>query len=97
MRRTSTDGSKRDHGQRDRSKRDRHKRVQGRSMEGTRTQRTRAMGEFRVSTSCFALVTEELARGWMSLAGAMGVIPSWSSSWSPLGPRSSRTATCPAW
>jgi alkylation response protein AidB-like acyl-CoA dehydrogenase len=26
----------------------------------------------RVSTACFALVTEELARGWMSLAGAMG-------------------------
>ena len=25
-----------------------------------------------VSTSCFARVTEELARGWMSLAGAMG-------------------------
>ncbi|MGH3318574.1 MAG: acyl-CoA dehydrogenase family protein [Streptosporangiaceae bacterium] len=25
-----------------------------------------------VSTSCFALVTAELARGWMSLAGAMG-------------------------
>ncbi|GAA4134354.1 acyl-CoA dehydrogenase family protein [Actinomadura keratinilytica] len=25
-----------------------------------------------VSTSCFVLVTEELARGWMSLAGAMG-------------------------
>lgn len=25
-----------------------------------------------VSTSCYALVTEELARGWMSLAGAMG-------------------------
>jgi alkylation response protein AidB-like acyl-CoA dehydrogenase len=25
-----------------------------------------------VSTQCFALVTEELARGWMSLAGAMG-------------------------
>ena len=25
-----------------------------------------------VSTPCFALVTEELARGWMSLAGAMG-------------------------
>jgi alkylation response protein AidB-like acyl-CoA dehydrogenase len=25
-----------------------------------------------VSTTCFALVTEELARGWMSLAGAMG-------------------------
>jgi isovaleryl-CoA dehydrogenase len=29
-------------------------------------------GDARVSTSCFALVTEELARGWMSLAGAMG-------------------------
>ena len=25
-----------------------------------------------VSTPCFALITEELARGWMSLAGAMG-------------------------
>jgi alkylation response protein AidB-like acyl-CoA dehydrogenase len=29
-------------------------------------------GDVRVSTSCYALVTEELARGWMSLAGAMG-------------------------
>ncbi len=29
-------------------------------------------GEFEVSTSCYALVTEELARGWMSLAGAYG-------------------------
>jgi len=29
-------------------------------------------GEVRVSTPCYALVTEELARGWMSLAGAMG-------------------------
>jgi len=29
-------------------------------------------GEALVSTSCYALVTEELARGWMSLAGAMG-------------------------
>ncbi|MGF7239166.1 MAG: acyl-CoA dehydrogenase family protein [Frankia sp.] len=29
-------------------------------------------GEFSVSTSCYALVTEELARGWMSLAGAFG-------------------------
>ena len=29
-------------------------------------------GEAHVSTSCYALVTEELARGWMSLAGAMG-------------------------
>ena len=28
--------------------------------------------EAHVSTSCYALVTEELARGWMSLAGAMG-------------------------
>ncbi len=29
-------------------------------------------GEAQVSASCYALVTEELARGWMSLAGAMG-------------------------
>ncbi|QFY07595.1 acyl-CoA dehydrogenase [Nonomuraea phyllanthi] len=29
-------------------------------------------GEVGVSTPCYALVTEELARGWMSLAGAMG-------------------------
>jgi len=29
-------------------------------------------GDVQVSTSCYALITEELARGWMSLAGAMG-------------------------
>lgn len=29
-------------------------------------------GHVRVSTPCYAMVTEELARGWMSLAGAMG-------------------------
>jgi alkylation response protein AidB-like acyl-CoA dehydrogenase len=29
-------------------------------------------GESEVSTSCYALVTEEIARGWMSLAGAFG-------------------------
>jgi alkylation response protein AidB-like acyl-CoA dehydrogenase len=29
-------------------------------------------GEAPVSTSCYAMVTEELARGWMSLAGAVG-------------------------
>ncbi len=29
-------------------------------------------GDGRVSAPCYALVTEELARGWMSLAGAMG-------------------------
>ena len=29
-------------------------------------------GAARVSMPCYALVTEELARGWMSLAGAMG-------------------------
>ncbi len=29
-------------------------------------------GEFAVSTRCYALVAEELARGWMSLAGAFG-------------------------
>jgi alkylation response protein AidB-like acyl-CoA dehydrogenase len=31
-----------------------------------------ANGGSGVSTRCFALVTEELSRGWMSLAGAMG-------------------------
>ena len=29
-------------------------------------------GSGKVSTACYVLVTEELARGWMSLAGAMG-------------------------
>jgi alkylation response protein AidB-like acyl-CoA dehydrogenase len=29
-------------------------------------------GDAAVSTACYALVTEELARGWMSLAGAFG-------------------------
>jgi alkylation response protein AidB-like acyl-CoA dehydrogenase len=29
-------------------------------------------GDVRVSTPCFVRVTEQLARGWMSLAGAMG-------------------------
>jgi alkylation response protein AidB-like acyl-CoA dehydrogenase len=29
-------------------------------------------GEVKVSTPCYALVCEELARGWMSLTGAMG-------------------------
>lgn len=29
-------------------------------------------GSFAVSTRCYALVAEELARGWMSLAGAFG-------------------------
>lgn len=29
-------------------------------------------GESHVSTACFALVAEELARGWMSLSGAFG-------------------------
>jgi alkylation response protein AidB-like acyl-CoA dehydrogenase len=29
-------------------------------------------GEAQVSAQCYAAVTEELARGWMSLAGAMG-------------------------
>jgi alkylation response protein AidB-like acyl-CoA dehydrogenase len=32
----------------------------------------RPYGDFAVSTPCYALVTEELARGWMSLAGAFG-------------------------
>ncbi len=29
-------------------------------------------GESQVSVSCYAAITEELSRGWMSLAGAMG-------------------------
>ena len=29
-------------------------------------------GDFAVSARCYALVTEEIARGWMSLAGAFG-------------------------
>ena len=29
-------------------------------------------GDVQVSMPCFAMITEELARGWMSLAGAMG-------------------------
>src|SRR6476620_5998474 len=29
-------------------------------------------GEVSVTAPCYAAVTEELARGWMSLAGAMG-------------------------
>ncbi len=29
-------------------------------------------GDARVSTPCYARITEELSRGWMSLAGAMG-------------------------
>jgi alkylation response protein AidB-like acyl-CoA dehydrogenase len=32
----------------------------------------RPWGEAHVSAQCYAAVTEELARGWMSLAGAMG-------------------------
>jgi alkylation response protein AidB-like acyl-CoA dehydrogenase len=32
----------------------------------------RPWGEAQVSTPCYAAVTEELARGWMTLAGAMG-------------------------
>ena len=32
----------------------------------------RPWGDGHVSMPCYALVTEELARGWMSLAGAMG-------------------------
>ena len=29
-------------------------------------------GDFAVSARCYAQVTEEIARGWMSLAGAFG-------------------------
>lgn len=36
-------------------------------------------GDAPVSTPCYVLVTEELARGWMSLAGAMGGHTVWPS------------------
>ena len=32
----------------------------------------RPYGDVQVSMPCYAMITEELARGWMSLAGAMG-------------------------
>lgn len=54
-------------------------------------------GETRVSTPCYTLVTEELARGWMSLAGARGATPSSPSCSCCTGPRSRRPATCPGW
>ena len=53
--------------------------------------------ESAVSARCFALVTAELARGWMSLAGAMGghsVVPPCSRA---SVPRRSRSAGCRGW
>ena len=55
-------------------------------------------GDVAVSTPCYALVTEELARGWMSLAGAMGghtvVVQAAARA---TAPRSRRSATCRGW
>ena len=54
-------------------------------------------GEVSVSTPCYAAVTEELARGWMSLAGAMGGHTVVAKLLVAYGTGSSRTATCRGW
>ena len=55
-------------------------------------------GETQVSAQCYAAVTEELARGWMSLAGAMGghtVVAKLHHR--PTARGRSRTTTCRGW
>jgi len=54
-------------------------------------------GDARVSTPCYALVTEELSRGWMSLAGAMGGHTVVAKLILTTAPRIRRTRTCRAW
>ena len=54
-------------------------------------------GEAAVSTPCYAQVTEELARGWMSLAGAIGGHSVISYLLARSAPTSSSAPTCPAW
>ena len=54
-------------------------------------------GEAQVSTPCYARITEELARGWMSLAGAMGGHTVVAKLLLAYGTRSRRTPTCPGW
>jgi alkylation response protein AidB-like acyl-CoA dehydrogenase len=50
-----------------------------------------------VSMPCYVEVTQELARGWMSLAGAMGGAP-WCASCSPCSAQRSRSrSTCRPW
>lgn len=54
-------------------------------------------GPGRVSTACFARVTEELARGWVSLAGAMSSHSVIAHLNSLFGRNSRRTGTCRRW
>ena len=54
-------------------------------------------GDAPVSTPCYAEVTAELARGWMSLAGAMGGHTVVSKLLLDFGTRSRSSATCPGW
>ena len=54
-------------------------------------------GEVHVSTPCYALVTEELARGWMSLAGAMGGHTVVAKLLLAFGTEEQRGITCPGW
>ena len=54
-------------------------------------------GDGAVSMPCYALVTAELARGWMSLAGAMGGHTVVAKLLVTFGTRSSRTGTCRGW
>ena len=54
-------------------------------------------GVVKVSTPCYALVAEELSRGWMSLAGAMGDTPWLPSCCSNSAPRIKNRAISHAW
>ena len=54
-------------------------------------------GDAQVSTPCYARITEELSRGWMSLAGAMGGTRWWRSCCWRSAPTSRRTRTCRGW
>ena len=50
-----------------------------------------------VSMPCYVEVTQELARGWMSLAGAMGGTPWWPSCSRRSAPTNRSRPTCPGW
>ena len=54
-------------------------------------------GEAPVSMPCYALVTAELSRGWMSLAGAMGGHPVVAKLLLAFGTREHRITTCQRW
>ena len=54
-------------------------------------------GGVDVSAACFATVAEELARGWMSLAGAMGGHSVVTYLIRTFGTPAQRERTCRAW